>query len=102
MNNPKFRFGRLQFSLGGLLLVVGLFALSFGLLRKACLTEDDTGFIWFGAGLYVFAATIGAAIDRLSGSGRSGILGALIPIPLVLLVLLYLFLLGNALVNMLW
>ena len=68
-----------QFSLRGMLVVVSLWALSFGLWRKASLTDDDSGFIWFAVGLYVFAGTIGAAIERLmSGSRRSGIIGVLV------------------------
>jgi len=84
MSDPKPKLRWFQFSLRGMLLVVTLCALSFGLWRKAWLIDDHhTGFIWFAAGLYVFAGAIGAAIDRLSDPCRSGIRGVLISIILV-------------------
>lgn len=67
--------------------MVSLFALSFGLWRKASMIEDDSGFLWFAAGLYAFAGTIAAAIERLIDSRRSGIVGVLISVVLVSLVL---------------
>jgi hypothetical protein len=78
-----------------MLVVVSLFALSFGLLRKACLTDDDSGFLWAAAGLYVLVGTIGAAIERLIAPRRSGIVAVVISIVVVSLIVWFLYILGG-------
>jgi hypothetical protein len=92
-----------QFSLRGLLLVFSLFALSFGLLRKACLIADagnvgdDSIFvICFGGGLQVFVGTIGAVIERLIDSRRRGTVGVLISIALVWSFVWFAYVVGTA------
>ena len=84
--------------------MVSLFALSFGLMRKASRIEDDSGFMWFAAGLYVFAGTIGAFIERLIDSvgqptgfrsRRTGIVGVIISVVLVSLLVWFMYLVGS-------
>ena len=89
--------------LRGLLLVFSLFALSFGLLRKAYLIADagnvgdDTIFvICFGGGLQVFLGTIGAVIERLIDSRRRGTVGVLISIALVWSFVWFAYVVGTA------
>jgi hypothetical protein len=87
---------RFQFSLRGMLLVVSLFALSFGAIKKGWPLDSATDFLWLFAGLNVFAGTIGAAIERLCSSRRRGTVGALVAsIPVWLLgVFMYLLFCG--------
>ena len=75
--------------------MVSLLALSFGLFRKAWLTDDYTAYIWFVEGLYVLGGTIGAAIERLIAPRRSGIVGVLVAALVVSLVIWYSFLLAS-------
>jgi hypothetical protein len=66
-----------------LLPVVSLIALSFVQCLLASLFDDgNTEWLWIGAGLFVAAGTIGAIIERLTDSGRSGFVGAFIGITL--------------------
>jgi hypothetical protein len=69
---------RFQFTLRGMLLVVGFSALSFGLIRLGLLSESLPGVICFFVGLNVFVATIGATIERLLYRGHRGTVGGLI------------------------
>ncbi len=69
---------RFQFSLRGMLLVVALLALSFGLMKRGLSDYSVAGLLWFLAGLNIIAGTIGATIERLCDSRRRGTVGAIL------------------------
>jgi hypothetical protein len=75
MKTAKPKLHWFRFSLG-MLLFVGLLALSFGFLRKAYLFSDPYNrfdFQWLISGLCVLGGTLGFAIERRCDPRRSGI-----------------------------